>query len=419
MNLLKRSTFYHMTLIFLFLVACQEQIGEDSDQSVNNGASVTQTAVPPRNETAALTPQPDTPNLFSTDNRSATLTSLTSSWNTNWNLRTISTEDLLSGGPPRDGIPSIDDPQFVSPAEAGEWLAGNEPVIAVEFNGDARAYPLQILIWHEIVNDMVGDVPIIITFCPLCNSAIVFERVLDGEPVEFGTSGLLRNSDLVMYDRRTETLWQQFTGQGLIGDKAGQQLTFLPSAIISFNDFVAAHPDGRILSQNTGFGRNYGRNPYAGYDTLGSTPFLFDGKLDERLPAVARVVTVSLPNGRDVAYPLTTLIEQGVINDMQGEQNLVVFYVGGTASALGAAVIAEAEDVGATGVFDPVLNGRRLTFRKEGDQIVDNETGSTWNIVGHAVEGELAGQQLNRWVHGDHFWFSWAAFRPETIIYQP
>ena len=350
--------------------------------------------------------------IFTTDDRSTALSSLTSSWNTNWSLRTISTSELLSGGPPRDGIPSIDDPQFVSPEVAEAWLVGNEPVIAVEFNGDARAYPLQILTWHEIVNDTVGDVPIIVTFCPLCNSAIVFERVVDGEPVEFGTSGLLRRSDLVMYDRLTETLWQQFTGEGLIGEKAGETLTFLASAIISFDDFREAHPDGTILSQDTGFGRDYGRNPYAGYDTIGSNPFLFRGDLDGRLPAVARVVTVSLPNGIDVAYPLEALFEQGVINDVQGDQNLAVFHVGGTASALGASVIADAEDVGATGVFDPTVDGQLLTFRKDGDTIIDNETGSTWNIVGQAIDGELAGQQLTRIIHADHFWFSWAAFRP-------
>ncbi len=388
---------------------------EASDESEETEV-IEETDVEPEAEQIVL---PDGTVLFTTDDRSTALTSLTDRWGTNWSLRTISTDELLSGGPPRDGIPSIDNPQFVAPAQAEAWLAGNEPVIAVEFNGDARAYPLQILTWHEIVNDTVGGVPIIVTFCPLCNSAIVFERVVDGEPVEFGTSGLLRRSDLVMYDRSTETLWQQFTGEGLIGDKAGDTLTFLASAIISFDDFRAAHPDGVILSQDTGFGRDYGRNPYAGYDTIGSNPFLFRGEMDGRLPAVARVVTVSLPNGIDVAYPLAVLIEQGVINDVRGEQNLVVFHVGGTASALGAAVIADAEDVGATGVFDPVLDDQLLTFFKDGDLIVDNETGSTWNIVGQAIAGELAGQQLTRIIHADHFWFSWAAFRPDTIIYEP
>lgn len=419
---MKRVLIWTVTLILL-LAACQASTASESDEDISVETAVSTTETAPTEEPEEMeeepTTQPNNSELFTTDDRSDRLESLTRSWNTNWNLRTISTDELLSGGPPRDGIPSIDNPQFVFPDAAEEWLAGNEPVIVVEFNGDARAYPLQILTWHEIVNDEVGGIPIIVTFCPLCNSAIVFERTLDGEAVEFGTSGLLRNSDLVMYDRKTETLWQQFTGEGLIGDKAGEQLTFLPSAIISFDDFREAHPDGVVLSQDTGFARSYGRNPYAGYDTVGNNPFLFTGDLDERLPAVARVVTVALPNGIDVAYPLELLFEQGVINDMRGEQNLVVFHEGGTASALGATVIADAEDVGATGVFDPVLDGQLLTFRQEGETIVDNETGSTWNIVGQAIEGELAGQQLQRIVHGDHFWFSWAAFRPETIIYQP
>ena len=188
----------------LLLAACQNGSSGGQEDAVA-------TAVP----TAAEATLPDT-ELFTTDDRSDTLISLTQEWQTNWERRLISTDELLSGGPPRDGIPSIDDPQFVTATEAEEWIFGNEPVIAVEINGEARAYPLQILTWHEIVNDTLGDVPIIITFCPLCNSAIVFERTLDGESVEFGTSGLLRNSDLVMYDRQTETLWQQFTGEALI-----------------------------------------------------------------------------------------------------------------------------------------------------------------------------------------------------------
>ncbi len=356
--------------------------------------------------------------VFTTDDRATGLKSLTSSWNTNWNRRTIATDEILSGGPPRDGIPSIDDPQFISQDEATEWLAGNEPVVAVEFNGDARAYPLQILTWHEIVNDTVGDIPVIITFCPLCNSAIVFDRTLEGEPVEFGTSGLLRNSDLIMYDRKTDSLWQQFTGEAIIGDAVGTTLTFLPSSLISFDDFRAAYPEGTILSRDTGMARSYGRNPYAGYDEIGNNPFLFRGDLDERLAAVERVVTISLDDNIEIAYPLTTLSEMGTINDTQGNIDLVVFHLPGTSSALGASVIADAEDVGATGVFNRHIDGQTLTFSREGESFVDMETGTTWNIVGYAVDGELAGTQLAPIVHGDHFWFSWAAFKPDTIIYQ-
>jgi hypothetical protein len=355
------------------------------------------------------------------DDRPARLRAATAGWNTNWEIHSIDYDELLSGGPPRDGIPSIDEPKFVSPDKAAAWLANNEPVIALEIGGDARAYPLQILTWHEIANDTVGDVPVAVTFCPLCNSAITFDRRLDGKVYEFGTSGLLRNSDLVMYDRTTESLWQQLTGEAIIGDLTGQRLAFLPSSLVSFADFKDAYPDGFVLSRDTGYNRSYGRNPYAGYDTIGSSPFLFDGEEDPRLPAMERVVTVSqesLGQGVDVAYPLSVLSDMGVINDAQGGVDLVVFHESGTSSALGAGIIAEAEDVGATGVFDPNLDGQKLTFLRQGDQIVDEQTGSIWNVLGQAVDGPLAGQSLAPIVHGDHFWFAWAAFKPDTIVYQ-
>jgi hypothetical protein len=271
------------------------------------------------------------------------------------------------------------------------------------------------------VNDVVGDLPVIVTFCPLCNSAIAFDRTLDGQVHEFGTSGLLRNSDLVMYDRTTESLWQQLTGQAIVGELAGRQLTFLPASIVGFADFRSAHPEGMVLSRDTGFNRAYGRNPYAGYDRIGQTPFLFDGELDERLAAMSRVITVSLeePSGEavDVAYPLSILADVGVINDKQAGRDLAVFHAIGTSSALDSSTIAEGADVGATGVFQASLDGQKLTFSREGDAIVDKETGSTWNVLGQAVDGPLLGGALAPVVHGDHVWFAWAAFKPDTIIY--
>lgn len=362
--------------------------------------------------------------IFTTDDRSSQLSGRTGSWNTNWERRTISTEELRSGGPPRDGIPSIDDPQFVTIADAEDFLVANEPVVLVDINNDARAYPLSIITWHEIVNDEVGGQPVVVTFCPLCNSAVVFDRNFNGVTLEFGVSGLLRNSDLIMYDRTTETLWQQFTGDGLIGDWAGGQLTFLSSQIISFENFKDAYPEGLVLSEETGFNRAYGLNPYAGYDTydnmLSSNGnfVLFGQETDGRLGAADRVVTVSLEEqGIDIAYPVALLAAVGVINDQQGDQALAIFHEFGTSSALGAEIIAEGEDVGATGVFDPNLNDQLLTFAVVDGEIVDNESGSTWNIVGQAIAGPLAGEQLTRIVSADHFWFSWAAFRPDTIIY--
>jgi len=413
----------------LLLAACSSAAaGLDRDQAVSD------TPVPTATDTVAATtpelgegPAPAVPasipapaaekGILTEDDRPARLQSVTADWNTNWNRHTIEYDELLSGGPPRDGIPSIDDPQFVPAEEAAGWLAGNEPVIALEIGGDARAYPLQILTWHEIVNDVVGEVPVIVTFCPLCNAAITFDRRLDGQVYEFGTSGLLRNSDLVMYDRTTESLWQQLTGEAIVGELAGQQLTFLPSSIVSFAEFRQAYPTGLVLSRETGYSRDYGRNPYAGYDTIGQSPFLFDGELDGRLPAMERVVTVAL-NGVDVAYPLSVLSEVHVIDDTEGGVDLVVWHLPGASSALDASVIAEAADVGATGVFDPHLDGQRLSFIFEDDAIVDEETGSTWNVLGQAVDGPLAGKSLTPIIHGNHFWFAWAAFKPDTIVYR-
>jgi hypothetical protein len=221
-----------------------------------------------------------------------------------------------------------------------------------------------------------------------------------------------------LYDRTTESLWQQFTGEAIVGELAGMQLAFLPASIVSFAEFEAAHPDGRVLSRDTGFNRRYGENPYVGYDSIDETPFLFRDPVDGRLPAMERVVSVELPE-LAVAYPYSVLREVHVVNDRRGDQDLVVFHVPGTASALGAAVIAVSEDVGATGVFDPTVDGRKLTFRWERDQIVDEETGSNWNVLGQAVDGVLAGRRISPIVHGNPFWFSWAAFKPDTIIYEP
>jgi hypothetical protein len=432
----KRPTLWLSLVLIFVLVACgtgTENAGTNNTPTSNQVSSedpVSTTApVPlPTEPIAEPTPevapsdnsetQTQTTEILTTDDRSDRLRSLTAAWNTNWALHTIDYSTILSGGPPRDGIPSLDNPVFVTADEASEWLADVEPVIALEVNGDARAYPLQVVTWHEIVNDTIGGIPAIITFCPLCNSALAFERTVMGEVFEFGVSGLLANSDLIMYDRTNESLWQQFTGQAIVGDLTGHQLTFLPSQIVSFADFRSAFPDGQILSRDTGFNRRYGENPYSGYDTIGSNPFLFNGELDDTLPAVERVVSVSLVDeGLDIAYPLSVLSAQGVINDKQGNTDLVVFHTAGTTSALGASSIADAEDVGATGVFDPNLNGQTLTFSKSGDDILDDQTGSTWNILGQAVAGELAGQRLTPIVHGDHFWFSWAAFKPNTVVY--
>ncbi len=380
-------------------------VAEEVDEAENPTPSVPEAS-----------PTADEALLQGVDDRPEQLRALTADWQTDWTRHTVDYDEIIAGGPPRDGIPSLDQPAFVGQEEASAWLATTEPVIALELNGETRAYPVQILTWHEIVNDEVGGVPVAVTFCPLCNSAVVFDRRVGEQVYEFGVSGLLRNSDLIMYDRTTESLWQQFTGEGIVGQHAGDRLTIVPASLISFAEFRAAYPDAPVLSRETGYSRQYGVNPYVGYDSS-TQPFLFRGPPDPRLPAMMRVVGVNL-NGVQIAYPYDVLVERGVIHDVIAGQSVVVFHSFGTNSALGAAVIAEAEDVGATGVFAPIADGQALTFTLSDGRILDEQTGSMWNLAGQAVEGELAGACLERIAATDHFWFSWAAFYPDTVIFQ-
>ena len=338
-------------------------------------------------------------------------------WTTDFSLRSVPFDEIVSGGPPRDGIPPLDSPSFVNPDAADQWLGDKEPVISFELNGEARAYPLQILTWHEIVNDEVGGVPVTVTFCPLCNSAIVFDRRLEGVTLDFGTSGRLRNSDLIMWDRQTESWWQQFTGEAIIGRLTGHTLDFLPAQIVSWADFKTAHPAGQVLSKETGYNRSYGRNPYGGYDEVGKPPFLFFGDLDGRLLPKERVVALTI-DGVDVAFPFSLLEEEGVVNYSLGDANVAVFFKKGTTSALDGSSIRDSRDIGAAAAFDANLDGRTLTFAATEDGFTDSETGSSWNILGQSTGGELAGASLTPMVHANHFWFAWAAFKPDTRIYQ-
>ena len=376
-------------------------------------AKVIDSAPEPQEQTAHVTVEPDP------DYESALQDAGISprGWKTDFSRHTVPYGEILSGGPPRDGIPPLDNPKFTTAEDASKWLGDQEPVIAFEFNGDSRAYPLQILTWHEIVNDVVGGVPVSATFCPLCNAAIVFDRRLEGVVYDFGTSGKLRNSDLIMWDRQTESWWQQFTGEGIVGELAGKKLTMLTASIISFSDFRAASPDGRVLSRETGYSRNYGQNPYAGYDRADNPPFLYRGELDGRLLPKERVATVSVGDA-DVAFPFSVLEKERVVNYTVNGKDLVVLFKLGTASALDQSSISGSRDVGATGLFDAQIDGRMLSFRADGDRFVDNETGSVWNILGQALEGPLAGKKLTPVVHANHFWFAWGAFKPDTLIYQ-
>lgn len=234
---------------------------------------------------------------------------------------------------------------FIEIADANAWIGNKERVISLEINGLTRPYPLQILTWHGIVNDELGGVPVAVTFCPLCNSAIAFDRRLDGVVYDFGTSGSLRYSDLIMWDRQTESWWQQLTGEAIIGELAGRRLNFLPAPIISWADFKAANPGSQVLSRETGNPRDYGRNPYAGYDQADRPPFLYDGIPDGRLLPKERVLALSI-NGADIAFPFLILEEEPVVNYNLGGRDIVVFFKKGTLSALDSGSIAQSRDVG-------------------------------------------------------------------------
>lgn len=324
--------------------------------------------------------------------------------------------EIFSGGPPPDGIPPIDRPVFESIEAAANWLSAQSPVIALQIDGDVRAYPLAILIWHEIVNDTVGGVPVAVTFCPLCNSSLVFDRQVNGQALRFGVSGNLRKSDLIMWDEQTQSWWQQLTGEAIVGELTGTRLQLIGSQVVSFEVFRRTFPNGKVLSRQTGHDRSYGRNPYTSYDS-NPRPFLFEGEIDPRLPATEHVLA-GIIDGIAIAYPFSLLAQEGVINDAIGSVPVVAFWQDGAVSALDRSEIDSSRRVGMAALYERTVEGRVLTFELSKDGgLRDVETGSTWDVFGRATEGALAGKQLVRAFANPHFWFAWAAFQPQTRLY--
>ncbi|MBT8418285.1 MAG: DUF3179 domain-containing protein [Silicimonas sp.] len=250
--------------------------------------------------------------------------------------------EIMSGGPPKDGIPAIDDPQFIAAADE-QRIGDREAVITVELEGQKpRAYPIRYLTWHEIVNDEIGGIPVAVTFCPLCNSGITFDRRVDGRVLSFGVSGKLRFSDMVMYDRETESWWQQAIGEGIVGEMTGVQLTALPTWMESWAEFKARNPEGLVMAQPS-WPRQYGRNPYVGYDSS-SRPFLYSGEMPPHdVPALMRVIRVG-----DRAWTMQRLRDEGQIT----EAGVILSWASGQASALDKYGIGEGRDVGTVRVRD-------------------------------------------------------------------
>ena len=326
---------------------------------------------------------------------------------------------------PRESFPIIDYPAFVGMQEGIEMFYEKEPVIAVEIDGRAKAYPLAMLTMHEMTNDTLSGIPILPTFCPLCNASVVYDRRFkhDGEEyvLEFEVSGMLRKSDMVMFDRQTETWWQQLMGYGIVGEFAGEYLDVISSLVISVEEFFHRYPEGEILSTKTGTRaeERYGNNPYVSYDSIGNDPYgrFFDPvDVDDRLPAMERVVDIEV-GGDYKIYPWSAITSTGVIHDSFNGEDIVVWHESGMVSVMDAAEIKDSRDIGTATVFSPFVNDQKLTFQKKGSSFVDTETGSEWEITGRCIDGELKGSQLVIVPHGNHFAFAWLAFHPNTEIY--
>ena len=336
-----------------------------------------------------------------------------------------------------EGIPTIDTPCYEL-AETIDYLGETAPVMAVEINGDARAFPLGIMTRHELVNTEIGGKRVTVSYCPLCNSGVVYDRRVGNRILDFGVSGRLYQSSLVMYDRQTQSLWTHFNGQAIVGELAGAQLDFFPTQIIAWGQWLAANPKGAVLSRETGYGNpeGYNTNYYVGYETSPGLlrPEFQSEAIDDRLPVKERVLGVTGTAGDSIAIQREQLRQAQVLHFNLGtggdQQGYVAFSVAGTSSALDSSVLDQGQDIGAAGVFLAAVEGRPLTFEpldEGGDSAAaapagaatafrDTQTGSTWNILGQATAGELAGQQLPPVVFWDTFWFAWATFAKNTEI---
>ncbi|MCS4538738.1 MAG: DUF3179 domain-containing protein [Thaumarchaeota archaeon] len=309
---------------------------------------------------------------------------------------------ILSGGPPKDGIPSIDKPKFISSGEANKFLNDDDLVLGLYFDGVARAYPRMILVWHEIVNDKINGKPILITYCPLCYTGATFIRTINGEGVEFGVSGKLYNSDLVMYDRKTESYWSQILGQAIVGELAGLNLERIHVDTLEWKAWKKLHPKTEVLSKDTGINRPYGQDPYGSYYQSRELYFPVENQ-DNRLHPKSVVYGVEL-GGRAKAYPDAVLAKVIVVSDVVGDAPLLV---------------ARNPETQTVRIFERKIGNATLEFEFRNGKLYDKQTGSEWNFEGFAINGKYANTQLVSTIAPAHFWFAWAAFKPGTELFQP
>ena len=420
-----------VTLVALVVVAT----GDDGDAAITDPTPAVTAAAPagttsqgpPQGSVTSEPPSPTTTPATPVRPRAvelpAELELVTGRWPTDWTRRTIDLNELRVGilsADPRDAIRPLDSPAYESVVAAALWLEGRELGILFEYKDSARFYPLRILTSHEVVNDEIDGFPYVITYCPLCNTAVAFPRELNGQVLRCGVSGLLRNSDLVMWDNLTNSLWQQTTGEAIVGEFAGEQLEFLPTALVTWDDFANSHPEGEVLSRDTGSGFDYGRNGYVGYTSRAAPyPSFFDDEIDDRFPALERVVGVRVGDAAK-AYPFSIIAVERTVNDIFARQPVTVWWgAADTADPLDSNTTAGGAGIGTGVAYVPVVDGRLLTFTAVGDKTYsDAETGSTWNILGEATAGPLAGSELALAIHQNEFWFAWSAFNAGSPVYE-
>jgi hypothetical protein len=322
---------------------------------------------------------------------------------------TVPLDKIVSGGPPQDGIPSIDNPKFQSVQEADKILEDSEFVLGLNINGDRRAYPLQILVWHEIVNDVVGGEPVAITYCPLCFTNQVFNRTLsDGNIVEFGTSGKLYNSNLVMYDRQSNSLWSQALGEGIVGDYSGVKLERIPFDIAYWKEWKELYPESKVLSRDTGSVRPYGADPYGDYYT--NDLILFPVANDDKRLGLKEIVIGLEDENQYKAYKLQDIETKKIVNDVVGDRKIALVSLQPFMVRVFDRIIDNNEDKGEKIAVELFYNKTTNTLR---DIVTDSEV----NFDGEFISGPFENKQLKQLPMDQGFWFEWVAFHPATEIF--
>lgn len=308
-------------------------------------------------------------------------------------------EEVAVGCEFKDCIPPIYEPEFVSAAQADDWLAPSDLVIGLDRQGATKAYPIKMLNYHEVVNDRAGEEPILITYCPLCGSAVGFQRTLDGRTLTFGVSGLLHHSNLVMYDHETESFWDQITGEAIGGPHVADRLQRIPIDVVRWSSWRQAHPDTQVLSKESGNRASYDRYPYGDYRRTDAVYFGTDVR-DDRLEPKTRIIGVSL-RGAHLAVPHRAFDARPLMQTTLGETPVAI--VRDPAS-------------GRIHAFRRQVEGETLSFRRQDHQLIDLETRSEWSFSGEAASGSFKGTRLPTLATTPAFWFAWAAYHPDTDV---